>query len=131
MIDKPLATRQGGAMNTTLLYVALGGAIGAALRYQVSLLVAFPWGTLTVNVLGAFLIGIVWHFVASKGSSFWGPFVMTGVLGGFTTFSTFSLDVLRLMEVARYAQAVGYVAASIILALAACFAGQSLMRGVG
>jgi len=56
---------------------------------------------------------------------------MTGVLGGFTTFSTFSLDVLRLMEVARYAQAVGYVAASIILALAACFAGQSLMRGVG
>lgn len=118
-------------MNITYFYVALGGAIGAALRYQFSLLVAFPVGTLLVNVIGSFAIGISWHLLMSKGAAAWGPFVMTGVLGGFTTFSTFSLDTLRLVEAGRVFQASGYVLATVVLAIVGCYAGILLARGLG
>ena len=113
----------------TVVSVAVGGAIGAVLRYLAGLMFAFPFGTLLVNVLGSLAIGIVWHTFATRGLQGWLPFVMTGVLGGFTTFSAFSLDTLRLVEAGRLAAAGGYVMASVLLSLAACAAGLWIAKG--
>ncbi|MDO7707661.1 MAG: CrcB family protein, partial [Loktanella sp.] len=85
-------------MITPVISVAIGGALGAVARYLVGLAVAFPLGTLAVNVLGSFAIGLVWALFAARGLQAWLPLVMTGFLGGFTTFSAFSLDTLRLVE---------------------------------
>ncbi len=114
----------------TVVSVALGGAIGAVLRYLVGLAVAFPLGTLTVNVAGSLIIGIVWAVFNAKGLQAWLPFIMTGILGGFTTFSAFSLDTLRLVETGRLAAAGGYAMASVLLSLAACAAGLWIAKGV-
>ena len=113
----------------TVLSVALGGALGAVLRYLVGLAVAFPLGTLTVNVVGSMIIGIVWALFNAKGLQAWLPFIMTGVLGGFTTFSAFSLDTVRLVEAGRLAAAGGYVMASVLLSLAACAVGLWIAKG--
>lgn len=115
-------------MIPALLQVALGGALGAVLRYGVGLAVGFPWGTLAVNVAGCFLIGLVWIWLAGRPGAAWLPFLMTGVLGGFTTFSTFSLDALRLVQEGRGALAAGYVAGSVALGLAAVAAAVALAQ---
>ena len=107
----------------TLLSVAFGGAIGASLRYLVGLVVLFPFGTLFVNVIGSFAIGLIWHTFTVRGMHGWLPFVMTGILGGFTTFSAFSMDTLRLVDEGRLAAAGGYVMGSVLLSLAACAVG--------
>jgi len=112
-------------MILTLIPVALGGALGATLRWLAGLAVTFPLGTLAVNVAGSLAIGLIWAGLAAR----WHPFVITGVLGGFTTFSAFSLDTLRLVEAGRMTAALGYVAGSVILSLAACAAGLWLVRG--
>jgi CrcB protein len=117
-------------MTITIISVALGGALGAVLRFLVGLAVVFPIGTLTVNVAGSFLIGAIWIVFASRGLQAWMPFVMTGILGGFTTFSAFSLDTLRLVEAGRMAAAGGYVMASVILSLLACAAGLWIAKGL-
>lgn len=117
-------------MMTPLISVALGGALGAVLRYLVGLAVVFPLGTLAVNVIGSFLIGMVWVMLAARGLQHWLPFVMTGLLGGFTTFSAFSLDALRLVEAGRVGAAGGYILASVALSLLACALGLWLARGV-
>lgn len=116
-------------MTITLTSIALGGALGAVLRYLVGLAVAFPLGTLTVNVVGSFLIGAMWVWVQQRGAAL-GPFLMIGLLGGFTTFSTFSLDTIRLVEDGRMGAAGGYVLASVVLALVACWAGLMMGRAV-
>ena len=113
----------------TLVAVAFGGALGAVLRYLVGLAVAFPMGTLAVNVVGSLIIGIVWAVFNAKGLQAWLPLVMTGLLGGFTTFSAFSLDTLRLVEAGRLAAAGGYVMASVLLSLAACAVGLWIAKG--
>ncbi|MFT7147452.1 MAG: CrcB protein [Yoonia sp.] len=100
------------------------------LRYLIGLAVAFPMGTLVVNVVGSFAIGLVWVLLAARGLQAWLPFVMTGLLGGFTTFSAFSLDTLRLVEAGRITAAGGYVAASVILSISACAMGLWLARGI-
>ncbi len=115
-------------MMKTLIMVALGGALGASLRYLVGLAVGFPFGTLAVNVTGSLAIGMVW--VLADKTSLLLPFLMTGLLGGFTTFSAFSLDTLRLVEVGRAGVAFSYVGASVILSLAACLLGLWLAREV-
>ncbi|WP_341368376.1 fluoride efflux transporter CrcB [Yoonia sp. BS5-3] len=117
-------------MMTPLISVALGGALGAVGRYLVGLAVAFPLGTLTVNVIGSFVIGLVWVLLAARGLQHWLPFVMTGFLGGFTTFSAFSLDTMRLVEGGRLGAAGGYVVASVGLSLLACAMGLWLAKGV-
>ena len=119
-------------MYSTLLFVALGGAIGASLRYLVGLAVAFPWGTMTVNVAGSLIMGMLAAALmfSGKGPSFAVPFLMTGVLGGFTTFSAFSLDAWRLFEAGRPGTAALYVTASVVLSLAACGIGIFLARGL-
>ena len=121
-------------MITTLFQVALGGAIGAALRYltNVSALrlfgTGFPVATLVVNVVGSFLMGVLVVVLARKGGNHLAPFLMTGILGGFTTFSAFSLDALTLWERGQTLTAFTYVAASVILSLAAIAAGLALAR---
>ena len=117
-------------MMTPVISVALGGAFGAVARYLVGLAVAFPMGTLAVNVLGSFAIGVIWVLFAARGLQAWLPMVMTGFLGGFTTFSAFSLDTLRLVEGGRYTAAGGYVFASVLLSLIACVFGLWLAKGM-
>ena len=102
-------------MMKTMIFVALGGAVGASLRYLVGLAVAFPMGTLAVNVIGSFAIGLLWAGFAEKEIPYLMPLLMTGVLGGFTTFSAFSLDTLRLMQDGRIGAAGVYVLASVVL----------------
>lgn len=119
----------------TLSQVALGGAIGASARYLTNVgtlrLVGpgFPWATLAVNVVGSLLMGVLVVLLAQKGGMRFSPFLMTGVLGGFTTFSAFSLDAVSLWERGQAGQAAGYVMASVILSIGALFVGMALTRG--
>ena len=121
-----------------VLWVALGGALGSAGRYGVNLaadrLVArgLPWATFTVNVLGSLLIGIVAATIMRKmpEASNLRFFVATGVLGGFTTFSAFSLDVLKLVQGGEARTAVFYVFATVVLSIAAVFAGFWIAAGL-
>lgn len=112
--------------------VALGGALGAVARYGVGVLVArafglaFPWGTLAVNVLGGFAMGVLTIRVGPEQETM-RLLLGVGVLGGFTTFSAFSLETVRLMEDAPGA-AMMYVAASLLLSVAACWLGLILGR---
>ncbi len=115
-------------MMTPLLLVALGGAAGSVLRHLLSAAVGFPWGTLMVNVIGSFTIGFLWVVLAGRLPGH--ALLVTGFLGGFTTFSAFSLDTLRLIEMGQSGQAVAYGSASVGLSLAACAAGLFLARGV-
>ena len=121
-----------------LLLVLAGGGLGAALRYLTGLWIAgrfggaFPWGTLAVNVTGSLLIGLVATLADERGSI--GPetrtFLVAGVLGGFTTFSAFSLETLRLEEAQTPARAALYVLASVALSLAAVLVGAAAGRGL-
>jgi CrcB protein len=118
------------------LAVFLGGGVGAAARHGVNLLSAqmgssrFPWGTLVINVLGSLLIGVLaeWFALRSQLPQPLRLFLITGVLGGFTTFSAFSLEVGLLMERGQTAAAAGYVMASVIAGVGAMFAGMHLVR---
>ena len=123
---------------THLALVALGGAIGASLRHLAGLAAmrllgtGFPWGTFFVNVAGSFLMGILIAVLARRSGT---PaevrlFLATGLLGGFTTFSAFSLDVALLWERGEAVSALGYVAASVLLSIAALFAGLWLIRSL-
>lgn len=115
-------------MISSLVLVAVGGAAGSALRYLVAQAVGFPFGTLAVNVSGSFAIGVAFVALAGRGPAY--PLFVTGVLGGFTTFSAFSLDAMRLVEHGRITAALAYVAASVFLSLAACLVGLWLARGM-
>jgi len=110
----------------TVIQVAVGGAIGSVLRYGMVAAVGAPVGTLVVNVLGSLVMGVL--FVVLSGRAGLSPLLMAGVLGGFTTFSAFSLDAMKLWEGGRL-QALGYVAASVILSLAAVAFGAAVAKG--
>ena len=120
------------------LMVFLGGGLGAAARHGVNLLSAqvggsrFPWGTLAINVLGSLLIGVLaeWFALRTQLPQPLRLFLITGVLGGFTTFSAFSLEVGLLMQRGQMGAAAGYVLASVVAAVAAMFAGMYLVRHV-
>ncbi|WP_274427149.1 fluoride efflux transporter CrcB [Chelativorans sp. YIM 93263] len=121
-----------------LFLVCLGGALGAGLRHlSVSAAgrafgLAFPWGTLAVNIAGSFIMGLFIEALARRlgASQEVRLFVATGILGGFTTFSAFSLDVAILWERGALAPAAAYVAASVAGAILALFAGLWLARSV-
>jgi len=118
-----------------LLAVGLGSFMGGVARYLLSLLIqtrsgaAFPFGTLGVNILGCFLIGIV-VAVLSRGTLApeWRPFLVTGILGGFTTFSSFSMESVYLLQAEQYGQAILYILGSVVLGLLATFAGMWLVK---
>ena len=121
------------------LYIAIGGAFGAVSRYGVTLGAArlgatgFPYATLTVNVFGSFLIGlfVVWLGGRTEINSALRPLIQVGFLGALTTFSTFSLDALILVEQGRFTQAGLYIVASVLVCLAACFIGLLAGRSLG
>lgn len=119
-----------------VLWVALGGAIGSAARYGVNVWsgrmfgTEFPWQTLIVNVAGCFIMGALTEMMALKlnvGHET-RAFLTTGILGGFTTFSAFSLDFAYLVERKQLAAAGGYALASVVISLLAVFAGMNLIR---
>ena len=121
---------------TAFFLVFLGGGIGAALRHGVNVLFArwfgttFPWGTLFENVTGSLVMGLLAGYFAYKGgaSQPLRLFLTTGILGGYTTFSAFSLDVALLYERGEVALAALYVLASVALAIGGLFAGLALVR---
>ncbi len=123
-----------------LLLAAAGGAIGAGGRYLVNVGVgrligvtaAFPWPTFVVNVVGSFLMGVVIGLLALKfsGSTEIRTFIATGILGGFTTFSAFSADVVALLDRSDTGLAFVYILASVLLAVAGLLAGLSIVRWV-
>ena len=124
-------------MLSTALQVALGGAIGATLRWALGLgflrvlgPTAFPLPILTANVLGSTAMGALAVIAARAGPMPLGPFLMTGLLGGFTTFSTFSLETMTLIERGQPALALAYVALSVGAALVGLWLGMSAMRAV-
>lgn len=119
-----------------LVAIAAGGALGALGRHYVSFHVGawvghqFPWGTLAVNVAGGFALGVLAELMALA----WSPslelraLLTVGLLGGFTTFSTFSLETVLLMERGAFGQAFIYALASLTLSVGALFAGLRLVR---
>ena len=118
------------------LVVFLGGGIGAAMRHGINLAVArllgtaFPYGTLLINVTGSLIMGLVAAYFAFKGdaSQHWRLFLTTGILGGYTTFSAFSLDAALLYERGEVGLAALYVVASVALSILGLFAGLALVR---
>lgn len=117
-----------------LLQVALGGALGATLRYlavaQVGrwLGLGFPWGTMAVNLLGSFMMGAIFGAIGRESPM--APFLMAGLLGGFTTFSAFSLDVLALFDRGAPVAALAYVLLTVLGTVLLCFAGYMMTRGI-
>ena len=111
-------------MFMVLLQVALGGAIGSVLRFLTVASVGAPVATLIVNVVGSFTMGVLFVLLSARLA----PLFMTGVLGGFTTFSAFSLDALKLYQSGQTAQAALYIAASVLLSLIAVAAGAALAQ---
>ena len=115
--------------------IAVGGAVGALARYGLSGLVqqstssTFPWGTLTVNLVGSFLMGCLWHWMEFSGAS---PaargLLLIGCLGAFTTFSTYSLEVLTLLRVQDWKPAILYVLASNLLCVVGAVLGYWCVR---
>lgn len=120
---------------SVLCQVALGGALGSVMRFGVTLWAArlapgLPWGTFAVNITGSFAMGLLASALALRGGQVAAPFLLTGLLGGFTTFSAFSLDSLALWERGQFPLAAGYVLGSVLLSLVAVLAGLTLGRGV-
>ena len=110
------------------LSVALGGAVGSLLRHWGITTFGAPWATMAINILGSFLIGLAWVILPARGLA--APLVMTGILGGFTTFSAFSLDSLKLIEAGRILEAAIYIGGSVLLALVAVALGATIARGL-
>lgn len=121
-----------------ILAIAAGGALGAVARHYFSTVVVkamgagFPWGILATNVMGSLLLGVVVQVFLSLATPQpeWRAFVVTGLLGAFTTFSTFSLDVVVLMERGEIGLAGLYVLASVVFAVAGLFLGMTAMRAL-
>ncbi len=122
-----------------LMYVAIGGAFGSMCRYVVGVWVGvvnptgFPFGTLVINVSGSFLMGVwigVMVLVLPEKSKDMHLLMAIGVLGGYTTFSTFSLESYLLIEKGLWLQAAAYIFGSVIVSIAALFAGMWLMRSL-
>ena len=121
-----------------MLLVAVGSGLGGVLRYLVPCWICaakgFPWATLTVNVVGSLLIGLLSGALARHGGSSAESiraFAVVGFCGGFTTFSTFSNETFGLIESSQWLSAVAYVSLSILAGLAAVFLGYAISRGVG
>ena len=124
-------------MIATVVQVALGGAVGASARYLwgVGIVCLFglrdmPLGVLTVNILGSFLMGVLVQVLLHRGLNHLAPFLMVGMLGGFTTFSSFSLEAVNLIEKGAYGYAALYVGLSVVGAIAGLMGGLWLARGI-
>lgn len=118
------------------ILVFLGGGFGSTLRHGMNMLcarlfgTAFPWGTFIINITGSTVMGLIAGYLAFRGDAGqpWRLFLMTGILGGYTTFSAYSLDAALLYERGELASAALYVAGSVALSIAGLFAGLALVR---
>ena len=122
-------------MLKTILAVGTGSFLGGAARYLVSLAMkglikGFPWATLAVNLVGCFLIGLLWGIFSKNGSegSNWALFLIVGLCGGFTTFSTFSKEALVMLQGGNVWGSAGYVAISVVAGIALVAAGFYLIK---
>ena len=120
-------------MIKNLLLVGLGGGIGSMLRFGTALLFnnkLFPYATFAVNITGCFLIGVFWgmSFRSFDSNEYWKLFLMTGLCGGFTTFSAFTLEGIGLLKENKTGLFFSYVAASVLIGLVATYAGMKLTR---
>lgn len=118
------------------LAVALGGAVGAMGRAGIAALLTtgagFPWQTFVANVIGSVAIGLIWAALErADAPPLWGAFLITGVLGGFTTFSAFSLETLLLFEQGAWQTAIWYVALSVLSCVVGAGLGVGLIRTLG
>ena len=117
------------------LFIGCGSFIGGAARYLVSIAMkavgkGFPWGTLIVNLIGCLAIGLLWGFfsrTSSEGNT-WALFLMVGICGGFTTFSTFSKEALMMLQAGNFISLLAYVTISVIAGIALVAAGYYLVR---
>ena len=120
----------------SIIAVAIGGALGSVARYGLSILAEqslgrdFPYGIFIANILGSVAIGICFVLLVEKSgvSELWRSLLMVGFLGGFTTFSTFSLNSLAMLETGRYLESAIYILGSIILSVGGCLLGMFLTR---
>ncbi|GGB44654.1 putative fluoride ion transporter CrcB [Oceanisphaera marina] len=118
----------------TLLFIALGGALGATLRFGITDLMgrllgrAFPYGTLTVNLLGSLMMGCIFILVQQQvvSAHSWRPFVMVGMLGALTTFSSFSLDSLLLLEQGQWLKAMLNVCLNVVCCIMLTYFGMQI-----
>ena len=123
-------------MLITTLQVALGGAIGAALRFLTGVGIlrligpGFPVAVMGVNVFGSFMMGLFVVFATQRGVTQLNPFVMAGLLGGFTTFSAFSLEAVSLFERGAMGQFLAYVVMSVVLSIGGLMLGLMIARGI-
>lgn len=124
-------------MLSNLVLVALGGALGASARYLTGIGIVrlvghtgFPLGIIAVNILGSFLMGVFVALAAQRGLTHLSPLVATGFLGGFTTFSSFSLETVTLWERGEIGSAVLYIFLSVVLSVLALVAGMLAVRWV-
>lgn len=123
-------------MIKNILFVGLGGGLGSIFRYLCQKWVShlyphpFPWGTFCVNIAGCFLIGLFWGitFKSFATNESWKLFLMTGICGGFTTFSAFTIESIGLLREQRTGLFFSYIAASVVLGLLATYAGMKLIR---
>jgi fluoride exporter len=120
-------------MMKSFLLVGFGGMIGSMLRYLFSLIIKpswFPYATLTINIIGCFVIGLVIGATLRNDSlnGNWKLFLATGICGGFTTFSAFSHECIQMIGQQRYAAVFIYISLSVLLGLAATFAGLQLAK---
>ena len=123
-------------MIKNILLVGLGGGIGSIARYlsqrwfAANYTHSFPWGTFAVNTIGCFLIGLFWgfSFKSFESNENWKLFLMTGLCGGFTTFSAFTLEGVGLIKEQKLALFFSYLAASVVLGLLATYTGMKITR---
>lgn len=121
------------------LWIGIGGFVGANARYAFGryighhLGMSFPWGTGIVNVTGAFLIGIVFTLLTDRvvDDPMWRQLVIIGFLGGYTTFSSYTIEAVTMMLDGRWLPALGYILGSNAIGLLACFGGIWLTRAIG
>ena len=121
----------------TVLQVAIGGAMGASARYLTGVAIMrsigpyeFPLGVIAVNILGSFIMGALVVFLGQRGLTHLNALLATGFLGGFTTFSSFSLESWRLIDTGRYDLAAAYILASVTVSILALIGGVHVMRTV-
>ncbi len=135
-LTKPRLRATDAAMLLTFLQVALGGALGAMMRFGVGISMlrltgaGFPLGVLTVNIVGSFIMGAFMVFSFHRGFDHFNAFVMTGLLGGFTTFSAFSLEAFTLFERGQIIQAGLYVFLSVTVSITALVLGVWIARAM-
>ena len=118
----------------SFIYVGFGGFIGALARYSFNLIfgsilgLPIPLATLFVNILGSFVMGVIFYFTSNNSSEFYKLFFMTGILGGFTTFSAFSLDSISMFIEKEYQNLFLYISISVFLSIFSLYLGFILSR---